>query len=149
MRAWLAPVELPAAVTESIAEAVDIDTPAADERDAAIDDAKRFRAALADAIDAYASDLLRDIAADVLARELLLAPCDVQAIVSRAAARYGHELVRIRVHSEEAPRAERSGVSTVSDDSLRRGDVVLETKYGSINASLGVRLDQVLARLTA
>ncbi len=114
--------------------------------DDAIDEAKRFRALLADAVSCCVDDLLIDIAGDILARELLLAPCDVRAIVDRAIARYGVDPVRIRVHPEDARLLETMDVSVVADDSLRAGDAVIETRYGSIDASLGVRLARVLER---
>ncbi|MEO7201186.1 MAG: hypothetical protein ABI431_00970, partial [Candidatus Tumulicola sp.] len=51
-------------------------------------EARRFRAALADALALSLERLLRDVACDVLARELLLAPPDVAAIAARALERY-------------------------------------------------------------
>jgi flagellar biosynthesis/type III secretory pathway protein FliH len=151
MREWLTPpelVEIETAAPEPQAqpriENPVVDEFAFEEADGAIDDAKRFRAALADAVETCANDLLRDIAGDVLARELFLAPCDLRAIVSRAMARHGSDLVRIRVRSEDAPGLKDTGLPVCMDDSLRSGDVTLETHYGSIDASLGARLNHVL-----
>ena len=61
---------------------------------------RRFHAALADALDVALEGLLRDVACDVLARELSLAPADVAAIAVRALARYANESpVRVRAAS--------------------------------------------------
>src|ERR1700733_4355402 len=50
----------------------------------AFSEIRRFHAALADALDFALEGLLRDVACDVLARELSLAPADVAAIAARA-----------------------------------------------------------------
>ena len=117
--------------------------------EAAIDEVKRFQASLADTLEMCVAELMSDIACDILARELLLAPCEVSSIVRRAISSYGADAVRIRVHPEDAPMCETSNVPIVPDDSLRRGDAVIEARHGTIDASLGVRLERVLARFLA
>ncbi len=152
MRAWLERALEPNATVEEvvvepedeIACEVDCVVPVASDVDDAIAQAKRFRAALEDAVACSLDDLLRDIASDVLARELALAPCDLRAIVTQALDRYRVEPLHVHVHPDEVPLLEAAGIPIVSDDSLRRGDVVLQTRYGSIDASLGIRLERLL-----
>ena len=116
-----------------------------DVRDA-IRDARLFRARLADAFDAALASLLRELAADVLARELRLAPCDLAAIVQRVAG--GAPVVRVRVAACDLAR----GVAlprgceavVVADPALAAGDAVVELAGGALDARLGVRLAAVL-----
>ncbi|HEY3676738.1 MAG TPA: FliH/SctL family protein [Candidatus Tumulicola sp.] len=111
----------------------------------AIAAARRFGAALADALALSLERLLRDIAYDVLARELALAPCDVATIAARALNRYlDEEPVRVRVHPDEVTACATLDVGIVGDPSLRIGDAVLEVRCGSIDASLEARLEAVL-----
>ncbi len=108
---------------------------------------RRFRAALADALEYAVEELLRDIAASVLARELTIAPADVHAIVQQARERYQiDEPFAIRVHPAECAMLQDQPVRMKADPSLRRGDVVLEVACGTIDATLGARLDRVLSR---
>lgn len=140
---WLAPSPAPVELEEAIRELDPHETGAAD---AAISDVRRFRAALADAVDVAVSDLLRDIAADVLARELRLSPSDLRAIVGRAFERYAvDEPVAVRVHPLDEASLRGLPVNVVVDPQLRRGDVVLVVRSGTIDASLGARLDRVLS----
>lgn len=128
----------PAAVAAPRADAVEL--PASPEIADAVRDAKRFRARLADAFDDAAARLLRDLAGDVLARELRLAPCELSALVARAQARA--PVVRVRVAPEDGGRL--PGVPTVVDDALRAGDAIVELAGGALDARLGVRLAAVL-----
>ncbi|HZZ00807.1 MAG TPA: FliH/SctL family protein [Candidatus Baltobacteraceae bacterium] len=108
---------------------------------------RRFGAAVRDAVDVAVSTLLCDVAAEVLARELELSPANVDSIVSRACARYASEkVVRVRAHPDEAAEVAYSGVDVVADSALRRGDVVLEVRTGTIDVTLGARLADVLDR---
>ena len=121
------------------------------ELDIAVGDAlsavRRFRAALADAFVAEIQTLLRDIAASVLARELELAPADVAAIVENVRARCADEApLRIRVHPGDAASVCLDGVPVVVDGRLRRGDVEIDLRSGTIDATLGARLQNVLVR---
>jgi hypothetical protein len=128
----------PAAVCAPPAD--DRDAPASREIVDAVREAKRFRARLADAFDAAAARLLRDLAGDVLARELRLAPCDLSALVARVHARA--PVVRVRVAPEDGPRVR--DVPVVVDETLRAGDAIVEVTGGGIDARLGVRLGIVL-----
>lgn len=109
---------------------------------------KRFSAAVADAVDMVLEDLLRDIACDVVCRELFIGPVDVRAVVARAKQRYAFdEPVAIHVHPDDCAALVDSGTKIVGDARMRRGDVVLAVRSGTIDATLGARLDTVLAVL--
>ncbi len=108
---------------------------------AAVREARLFRARLDDALEDALARLVRELAADVLARELRLAPCDLAAIVARARAQA--PVVRVRVAPGEAARE--YGVPVLADAALQPGDAVLELAGGALDARLGVRLAAVLA----
>jgi flagellar biosynthesis/type III secretory pathway protein FliH len=153
MREWLQPVQpaqpeqlpqpdpVPAAIDGARCEEDEID-----DVDRAIEEARRFRAALADALSYHANDLVTDIASEIVARELRCAPCDVARIVERAIERYAIEPVRVRVNPADAAIVAGRWV-TVCDEELRRGDAVIETSAGTIDATLGARLQRVLAKV--
>jgi flagellar biosynthesis/type III secretory pathway protein FliH len=152
MRVWLErSIEPPNAVSEPELEPEAQPEPIVERSDIddATEEATRFRASLADALESCVGELLTDIAGDVLARELLLAPCDLHSIVRRAIARYDAEPVRVRVSPEDAPLLKTTDLAIIADDSLRSGDAIIETRHGSIDVSLGVRLERLLARLPA
>jgi flagellar biosynthesis/type III secretory pathway protein FliH len=112
-------------------------------------DVRRFRAAVADAVAAAVDGLLCDIAAGVLARELELKPVDVRAVVARACLRHERErIVCVRAHPGEVDRLTDAGVDAVGDAQLRRGDVLLEVRTGTIDVTLGARLAAVLEGLS-
>lgn len=109
---------------------------------------RRFRAALADALETALDILLRDIACDVLARELALAPADLAAIATAALERYGAEApLRVRAHPDDVAALEGVAVSVAADAGLRRGDLAIDLRTGTIDASLGARLACALARM--
>lgn len=108
---------------------------------------RRFRAMLAEALDRSLADLLREIAIDVVGRELLLAPVDLEAIVRRARERCAEIPVAVRVHPAQQ-RLHDFDVPVLLDPSLRSDDVQIELRSGSIDARLGVRIEQMLARVT-
>lgn len=110
----------------------------------ALRDVRLFRARLAERLDCALETLLNDIGALVLARELELAPAQLQSIVERALAQAGEEEpVRIRVAAPDASRL-RFAIPVVSDPSLREGDALIEVRDGAIDVSLGVRLNDAL-----
>jgi hypothetical protein len=119
---------------------------------AALRDARLFRARLADAFDDAATRLLRELASDVLARELRLAPCDLAELVRRARERL--PVVRVRVAACDlaacdvvrvAGMPSRDGdVAVVEDSALAGGDAIVELAGGALDARLGVRLATVL-----
>ncbi|HEY9180016.1 MAG TPA: FliH/SctL family protein [Candidatus Baltobacteraceae bacterium] len=128
--------------------------------DEAIDDASDDELALArevrlfhvrviEGVEAAVERIVTDIAADVVARELLLEPADIEAIVDRALQRFSRkEPLRVRVHREDAPRVN-CGFPVAADDALRPGDAIVELRTGSVNASLGVRLSAIVAAALA
>lgn len=103
-------------------------------------EARLFRARLADAFDDAVVRLVRELAVDVLARELRLAPCDISAIARRALERA--PVVRLRVAPEDA--GNDYGLPIVVDPELRAGDAVFELAGGAFDARLGIRLATVL-----
>jgi flagellar biosynthesis/type III secretory pathway protein FliH len=149
LAAWLRPA--PAAEIKAAAADVPVESveelefdPAADPFDDVLAETRRFRAALAEALDRGVEALRRDVAIDVLGRELEMRDADIAAIVERARERYGGEFpLRVRVHPQEAARL--SDVYCVLPDaSLRRGDAVLELRCGEIDATFGARLQRLL-----
>lgn len=108
---------------------------------------RRFHAALADAVDAALHEIVRDVACEVLGRELQLATADVAAIARSALERFASDVpLRLRVHPHDASALATLGLPVVQDAALRRGDVVIELRSGTIDASLGTRLETVLER---
>jgi hypothetical protein len=112
---------------------------------AAARDARLFRARLADAFDDALARLVRELAADVLVRELRLAPCDLAALAQRVRERV--PVVRVRVAPADAARD--YGLPALADPALQAGDAVFELAGGALDARLGVRLAAVLDELSA
>lgn len=103
-----------------------------------------FYARVIEAVEAAVETLLEDLAADVLGRELLLGPVDIEAIVDRALQRFAsEEPLRVRVHPEDRSRV-KCGIPVVADGDLRPGDAIVELRSGSIDASFGARLAALL-----
>lgn len=107
---------------------------------AALRDARLFRARLGDAFDDARSRLVRELAAGVLARELQLAPCDLDALVQRVLV----DAPVVRVRAAPCDVAAIRGVPVVADPELAPGDAVVELAGGALDARLGVRLALVL-----
>lgn len=125
-------------IVQEIVQAV-ADEPDDDEVELARD-VRLFHARIIEAVEAAVEMLVADIAADVLARELSLAPVEVDAIVDRALQRFAaEEPLRVRVHADDLPRLE-CAVPAVADARLRPGDAVIELRAGTVDLSLGVRL---------
>jgi flagellar biosynthesis/type III secretory pathway protein FliH len=104
-----------------------------------------FRASIEEALESTIATLRCDIAAEIIGRELQIGPVAIAEIVRRAVLRWaGDHPVRVRVHPEDVSALAADGIETVADRGLRRGDAVLEVNTGTIDVSLGVRLDAVL-----
>gem|GEM_PF-1276436 len=115
--------------------------------EATLREVRLFRARLTEAVETAAETLVADIAADILARELQLAPVEIEAIVDRALHRYlAEEPLRVRVHPTDASRVS-CDVPIVADECIRSGDLFIELRCGGVDASLGLRLAEVLRRV--
>lgn len=107
---------------------------------------KRFRAALADAFDVVREALLRRFSEEILGRELQLAPCDVERIARDVLECLVEEApLRVRVHPDDAPNVSVLEVPVHRDGGLRRGDVIVEVRAGTIDASLSARMEHVMS----
>jgi len=106
----------------------------------ALRDARLFRARLADALDDAVVRLVRELAADVLMRELRLAPCEIAALVRRVLRRA--PVIRVRVAPADVALV--TGVPVLADPALAPGDAIVELASGALDARLGVRLSAVL-----
>jgi flagellar biosynthesis/type III secretory pathway protein FliH len=113
----------------------------------AIREARLFRAALADTFDAIVADLVRRLAAEVVSRELRLAPVDVEGLTRRLIAeQQADEPVSLRVSPADAHIS--CELPLVADASLQPGDAVLICRSGEVDARLAVRLANVLNAVT-
>ncbi|MFZ0032336.1 MAG: FliH/SctL family protein [Candidatus Cybelea sp.] len=141
------PASEPASPAESPPPAIALDPP---EHEEAIRASRRFRAALADALDAALQELLRAIASEVLARELRLGGADVAAIVATALDRFaGERIISVRVHPQDCAALGAVPIERIADDSLVPGDIRIELQWGTIDLTLDARLDAALAAWAA
>jgi hypothetical protein len=135
-------------VDSSAVRQPELDVEAAIELLDVLGEARRFRAALADALDVAVERLLRDIASDVVARELQLGAADVDAIVRAALRRHEREWpLRVRAHPDDMGALGDVDCAVAADAALRRGDLAFDLKSGTIDLSLGVRLETALRAL--
>ncbi len=103
-----------------------------------------FHARLREAFERTHAALLRDLAADVLARELRLAPADVEALARRLLERARDETpVAVRVSPSDRARIALD-LPIETDPALRPGDVVLVVRDGTLESTLGVRLEALV-----
>ena len=102
-------------------------------------------AAAAEAFEAEAETLLADLAAEVLGRELRIAPAELRALLARAVEAYASpERMRLRVAPDDL--ALLADVANVEPDPLlERGDLLVECVDGTIDLRMGTRLRQVIA----
>jgi len=107
---------------------------------------RRFRAAVADAVDVAVQQLLAEIAQNVLARELELGPVDIGAIVAKARERLlAEKILVVRIHPQDRETLGELDIDVVPDERLERGDVVAELSTGTIDLRLRARLETALA----
>ena len=112
--------------------------------DAVVEECALFRAHLREAFDRAKARLLTDLATQVLARELLLAPVSIAAIVSDLLRSYSEETpVAVRVSPDDRERVVLD-LPIEIDPSLRSGDAVLVVRDGHLESMLGRRLDMVV-----
>jgi flagellar biosynthesis/type III secretory pathway protein FliH len=146
---WLVPAAPPHATEREPATAAQepLESKCAPDVDALLREARRFRATLAEAVETSCGFLLREIAVDVVGRELELRDADVTAIIARACERYSIDApIVVRVNPSDAD-AVRLAYPVVIDTDLRCGDAIVEVSSGAVDARLGVRLDRVLKTL--
>ena len=125
--------------------AVRVETVAEDAVHLLASDIRRFRARLEQAFESHFDALLRDLACDVLARELTLAPVEIAAVGARALERaLGEAPLGLRANEADSARLEGLGLPVTIDPALRAGDLVLELRDGTLDASLGIRLETIL-----
>ncbi|MHB8592013.1 MAG: FliH/SctL family protein, partial [Vulcanimicrobiaceae bacterium] len=66
----------------------------------------------------------------------------------RALARYfAEEPLRVRVHPDDAAALRDAPIAVEADPRLRRGDAAVDLRNGTVDASLGVRLDDAVRAL--
>lgn len=144
---WMVPQKCAEPMPESAPEeiACDPDPEPSQTLSDALADVRRFRAAFADALEMSVRGVVREIAVDIVARELRLAPSDISAIVARAIERYGIvEPFTVRTSPDDARAIAGRYADVVADVNLRGGDVIIELLSGSIDATLGARLEHLL-----
>jgi hypothetical protein len=91
----------------------------------------------------------RSFAVELLARELLLAPADIEAIVKSALASFArHEPIEIVISASDAERV-RAPLPTRIDPALVAGDLVVIVRDGALESTFGFRLEDALARAVA
>jgi flagellar biosynthesis/type III secretory pathway protein FliH len=152
---FLRPVEPPVQSTPMCAiERVDADLARpqyvqdSDELAETLSEVRCFRAALADALEVAAQNLLPAIARDVLGRELRIEPADLNVVVAEAIERFGREQVLVvRARSDEIDAMDWLGVELAADDRLARGDAEIELRSGTIDMRLHARLESLLANV--
>lgn len=129
-------VQVPDPVVESYSQAVP-------DVEALMRDIRLFRAHIAEAVDARVERLIDEIARRVLARELELAPCEIEAIVDSCLSTLadGRD-IHVFVHPDDAERITVTPVET--DASLQRGDCVVRLESGSIRSTLQLRLREAM-----
>jgi len=140
-----APEPEPAPVTEELTD--ELSPVVASTTADALRAARIFRAVLADTLGAACARLLRELATDVLARELRLEPADIAVVIRRVIAECPDEPVRVRVAPCDVHVA--CAFPVVADPTLQAGDAVLECVHGNVDARLGIRLADVLLAVTA
>lgn len=144
---FLRPTPTVPSIESAFPEPIDVPSEAIPaELEEALSAARRFRAGLADALDAILERLLREVARQVLARELVLRPADIREIVDATLAKIdGERVLMLRVHPSDAGAVEALQFECVADPALERGDVVLHLRSGTIDLALAARLDSVVS----
>jgi hypothetical protein len=140
--------EAAAAAAPARAAAPGGDAPAADLPVAATlrQELARIRFAALDGFERAARRLLAELASEVLARELLLAPADTAALVRRLCAQFAaFEPLGLVLSPPDAERV-RLGLPVRVDAALRPGDVILEVREGAFESHAAFRTEGAVAR---
>jgi flagellar biosynthesis/type III secretory pathway protein FliH len=136
--------------TRPSAAAVLVDERISDLLDVFVADLSRLRARAAERLEASAETVLADLATRVLARELSVAPPDIERLVSEALDEFSSETqCVVRVSSSDAERLGTRWPLQI-DAKMQPGDFAVEVDDGRFEVSLQTRLDGMLAshRLT-
>jgi len=116
-------------------------------KEVALSAGRLMRAYLREAAQDALDDLVCDIACDVVGRELTIEPAGLQRIVAAAIERYRSDTpLCVRTHPDDVVMLDGVTIDVRADNTLSRGDAVLELREGSIDLRLGVRLEQLLER---
>jgi len=116
------------------------------EREEMLGAARRFHAALGDALDSAVQHLLPAIARDVVGRELRCAEADLAVIVRAALERFHSEKVlSVRVNPSDARALDGVDIPLIADPALEPGELWLELRSGTIDLTLETRLNEALA----
>jgi hypothetical protein len=103
-------------------------------------DVRLFRARLADVLEAHARRLLPELLRRVVGRERAAAPCDVGRLAGElVAAQAARGPVRVRVAPGDA-RSLRLDLPVLADPALAPGDVAIDVRDGTVDASYVARL---------
>ncbi len=91
---------------------------------------------------------VRLCATELLARELAIAPVDVEALAKRALERFAaHEPISLTVSPHDAERV-RAPLPTRVDPALAAGDLVVVVRDGSFESTFAFRLEDAFRRAT-
>ncbi len=104
-----------------------------------------MRAAAVEAFERASARLLRDLAEEVLARELALAPADTGALVRRFVAELAdYEPLALAISPADAGQV-RAALPVRIDPNLRAGDAILEVRDGAFESRLVLRVESIVA----
>jgi flagellar biosynthesis/type III secretory pathway protein FliH len=120
--------------------------PSVEEIEKTLRTARRFRAALADALDSALESLLRAIAQEVLGRELQLAPAEILSIARAALESFRNDQVlRIRGNPRDLGTLDSLAYDAVADQTLEPGEIRIELRSGTIHLTLDARIEAAIA----
>ncbi len=112
-------------------------------------DVRLFRARLADMLEAHSRRLLPELLRRVVGRERAAAPCDVARLAGELlAAHAARGPLRVRVAPGDA-RSLRLDLPVLADPALAPGDVAIDVRDGTVDASYVARLAAFLEALAA
>ena len=107
-------------------------------------DLTMVRLAASEAFERRARRLVATLARDVLARELALAPADIEALVGSALAAFAeHDPIAISVAAADADRV-RADLPFRIDPQLHPGDLIVHVADGSFESPLAFRLAEAV-----
>ena len=105
-----------------------------------------MRLAALEAFERARDALLEELARSVLARELMLAPADVEGLAARLLERFADAQPVALVVSEADAGTLRVALPVRVDPALAPGDLVIEVRDGVLDARFALRLEAALER---